>query len=122
MKISSRYEHTEANRLRDADDCIGQAGSCTQQTLSDKSDLSAQRKLAAFTRELVSIKAQCDIGIEPVISIASACFLSKRSHASIYRDIKKRILPSPVKIGRNSALPFSVVKAYAAGQLNGGRV
>ena len=78
-----------------------------------------KRKLTAFVRELAIIKAQCDAGMEPSISIAGTCYMSKRSHATVYRDIQKRILPAPIKIGRNSALPFAVVKAYAAGQLVG---
>jgi predicted DNA-binding transcriptional regulator AlpA len=87
---------------------------------SAKKQSQEQRKLAAFARELAIIKAQCDAGMEPAISIAATCYMSKRSHATVYRDIQKRILPSPMKIGRNSALPYSVVKAYAAGQLVGG--
>ncbi|CAN0483039.1 unnamed protein product, partial [Phaeothamnion confervicola] len=65
-----------------------------------------ERKLAAFARELAIIKAQCDAGMEPSISIAGTCFISKRSHATVYRDIKKRVLPAPMKIGRSSMLPF----------------
>jgi hypothetical protein len=85
--------------------------------LAAKKKTPEQRKLAAFARELSIIKAQCDAGMEPAISIAATCYLSKRSHATVYRDIQKRILSAPMKIGRNSALPYSVVKAYAAGQL-----
>lgn len=79
-----------------------------------------ERKLAVFIRELAIVKAQCDAGMDPAVSIAATCFISKRSHATVYRDIKKGFLPSPMKIGRRSVLSFSVVKAYAAGKLIGG--
>lgn len=87
--------------------------------IADKKQTREERKLGAFVRELAIIKAQCDAGMEPSITIAATCFFSKRSHATIYRDIKKRVLPTPMKIGRSSMLPFSVVKAYAAGALVG---
>jgi predicted DNA-binding transcriptional regulator AlpA len=93
---------------------------CTQNLPASKKQEKELRKLATFARELAIIKAQCDAGMEPAISIAATCYMSKRSHATIYRDIQKRILPLPMKIGRNSALPFSVVKAYATGKLVGG--
>ncbi|CAN7466664.1 hypothetical protein [Acidovorax sp. LjRoot117] len=86
---------------------------------ADKKQMREDRKLAAFVRELAVIKAQCDAGMEPSISIAATCFISKRSHATVYRDIQKRVLPAPMKVGRSSMLPFSVVKAYAAGALVG---
>jgi predicted DNA-binding transcriptional regulator AlpA len=92
----------------------------TQNQKVAKKQAMEQRKLATFARELAIIKAQCDAGMEPAISIAATCYMSKRSHATVYRDIQKRILPMPIKIGRNSALPFSVVKAYATGKLVGG--
>jgi len=80
------------------------------------------RKLAVFIRELAIVKAQCDAGMDPAVSIAATCFISKRSHATVYRDIQKGFLPPPMKIGRRSVLSFSVVKAYAAGKLIGGAV
>ena len=119
MKIASKNSQTESLRLACADASNRSNCNTTQELDAIKKNALEQRKLAAFTRELIIIKAQCDSGLEPAISIAGTCFLSKRSHATVYRDIQKRILPSPIKIGRNSALPFAVVKAYAAGQLVG---
>lgn len=78
-----------------------------------------QRKLVRFQRELEIITAQQQAGLNPPVSITAAGYMSNRSHASIYRDIKKAVLPQPTKIGRNSTLPYSVVKAYTAGQLVG---
>lgn len=119
MKIASKKSQAESLSLACADASNRSNCDSPEKLLAIKKNALEQRKLAAFTRELVIIKAQCDAGLEPAISIAGTCFLSKRSHATVYRDIQKRILPAPIKIGRNSALPFAVVKAYAAGQLVG---
>jgi predicted DNA-binding transcriptional regulator AlpA len=119
MKIASKKSQAESLSLACADASNHSSCDSPEKLLAIKKNALEQRKLAAFTRELVIIKAQCDAGLEPAISIAGTCFLSKRSHATVYRDIQKRILPAPIKIGRNSALPFAVVKAYAAGQLVG---
>lgn len=119
MKIASKTSQSESLSLAFADASIRSSCNSPEELFAIKKNALEQRKLAAFTRELVIIKAQCDAGLEPAISIAGTCYLSKRSHATVYRDIQKRILPAPIKIGRNSALPFAVVKAYAAGQLVG---
>jgi hypothetical protein len=119
MKIASKKSQNESLSLASADASNHPDSTSLQELGAIKKNALEQRKLAAFTRELIIIKAQCDAGLEPAISIAGTCFLSKRSHATVYRDIQKRILPAPIKIGRNSALPFAVVKAYAAGQLVG---
>ena len=116
----SRVETSNAHDDEREATTIAPKAKDTEDHHSAKKHIQEQRKLAAFARELAIIKAQCDAGMEPAISIAATCFMSKRSHATVYRDIQKRILPSPMKIGRNSALPYSVVKAYAAGQLVGG--
>ena len=78
-----------------------------------------QRQLAVFKREIEIVMAQSLAGIDPPVSIATTGFMTKRSHATIYRDIKKNILPKPTKIGRSSMFRYSIVKAYAAGQLKG---
>jgi predicted DNA-binding transcriptional regulator AlpA len=78
-----------------------------------------QRLLAVFKREIEIVMAQSLAGIDPPVSIATTGFMSKRSHAAMYRDIKKKVLPQPTKIGRSSMFPYSIVKAYAAGQLVG---
>lgn len=88
--------------------------------IADKKQMREERRLAAFVREIAVIKAQCDVGMDAYISIAATCFISNRSHATVYRDIQKRILPTPTKIGRSSMLPFAAVKAYAAGTQLGG--
>lgn len=79
-----------------------------------------QRQLAMFKREMEIVVAQCLAGIDPPVSITATGFMSNRSHATMYRDIQKNVLPQPTKIGRSSMFPYSVVKAYAAGQLVGG--
>ena len=76
-----------------------------------------QHQLAVFKREIEIVMAQSLAGIDPPVSIATTGFMSKRSHAAIYRDIKKKILPLPTKIGRSSMFRYSTVKAYVAGQL-----
>jgi len=119
MKFASKNSQTESLSLACADASNRSNCNSPEELFAIKKNALEQRKLAAFTRELIIIKAQCDAGLEPAISIAGTCYLSKRSHATVYRDIQKRILPAPIKIGRNSALPFAVVKAYAAGQLVG---
>jgi predicted DNA-binding transcriptional regulator AlpA len=119
MKFASKTSQTESLSLACADASNRSNCNSPEELFAIKKNALEQRKLAAFTRELIIIKAQCDAGLEPAISIAGTCYLSKRSHATVYRDIQKRILPAPIKIGRNSALPFAVVKAYAAGQLVG---
>jgi|GEM_PF-6504879 len=119
MKIASKNSQTESLSPACADASNRSNCNTPQELDAIKKNALERRKLAAFTRELIIIKAQCDAGLEPAISIAGTCFMSKRSHATVYRDIQKRILPQPIKIGRNSALPFAVVKAYAAGQLVG---
>lgn len=88
----------------------------------DKKHVREQRKLKAFIRELGFIKAQCDAGFDPPISIPATGYISNRSVATTYRDIKKGILPKPNKIGRSSTFPYSIAKAYADGQLIGGAV
>ena len=81
-----------------------------------------QRQLARFQREIEIISVQCKAGLNPPVSIAAMGYMSHRSHATIYRDIKKQLLPRPTKIGRNSTFPFSIAKAYADGQFVGGAV
>lgn len=119
MKIASKKSRTESLSLACVDASNRSNCHSPEELFAIKKNALEQRKLAAFTRELIVIKAQCEAGLEPAISIAGTCYMSNRSHATVYRDIQKRILPAPIKIGRNSALPFAVVKAYAAGQLVG---
>ncbi|CAM8645388.1 hypothetical protein MCEMSHM24_03595 [Comamonadaceae bacterium] len=105
-------------------DIVTASEESTKATSSIDSDQSAaekmarvQRQLAVFKREIEIVMAQSMAGIDPPVSIATTGYMSKRSHAAIYRDIKKKVLPQPTKIGRSSVFPYSVVKAYAAGQL-----
>lgn len=77
-------------------------------------------ELAVFKRELEVINAQRAAGFDPNVSVATAGIMSNRSHATIYRDIKKAALPKPTKIGSRSFFPLSVVLAYVAGQVCGG--
>lgn len=77
-------------------------------------------ELAVFKRELEVINAQRAAGFDPNVRVATAGIMSNRSHASMYRDIKKAALPKPTKIGSRSFFPLSVVLAYVAGQLVGG--
>ena len=95
---------------------INQAPVDTKQRSREK------RQLARFQRELEIINAQCQAGLNPAVSIAAMGYMSHRSLATIYRDIKKQLLPRPTKIGRNSTFPFSIAKAYADGQFVGGAV
>lgn len=80
----------------------------------------AEEKLAAFKSELEVINAQRASGLDPIVSIPTMEIMSKRSHASIYRDVKKNVLPKPTKVGSRSFFPLSVVLAYIAGQVHGG--
>lgn len=84
-----------------------------------KNQKKSERQLLAFKKEIESIVAQRAVGIDPPVSIPTACRMSNRSRAAAYRDIEKGLLPKPTKIGRSSSLPYSVVEAYAAGQLVG---
>jgi hypothetical protein len=80
----------------------------------------AERQFRAFKRELEVIAAQRAVGIDPPVSIATACRMSRRSPATVYRDMGKKFLPRPDKNGRNSSLKYSVVEAYMAGHVVGG--
>ena len=92
MKFASKIKQTESLSLACADASNRSNCNSPEELFAIKKNALEQRKLAAFTRELIIIKAQCDAGLEPAISIAGTCYLSKRSHATVYRDIQKRIL------------------------------
>jgi predicted DNA-binding transcriptional regulator AlpA len=79
-------------------------------------------EMARFKRELEVINAQHAIGLDPNVSISTTGVMSQRSPATIYRDVKKRVLPKPIKIGKRSFFPLSVVRTYTAGQVCGGSV
>ena len=84
-----------------------------------KNQKKSERQLLAFKKEIQFIVAQRAVGIDPPVSITTACRMSNRSRAAAYRDMEKGLLPKPTKIGRSSSLPYSVVEAYAAGRLVG---
>lgn len=73
------------------------------------------RKLARFKRELEIINAQRDIGLDPLVSFATALKLWNRSAASIFRDIKNQAKPAPIKVGNRNFYLFSVVQKSADG-------
>jgi len=77
-------------------------------------------ELSAFKSELEIINMQRASGLNPNVSIPTMEIMCQRSHASIYRDVKKSLLPKPTKVGSRSFFPLSVVLAYAAGQVCGG--
>ena len=121
VAINTANEKKMAVHLGESDSTTDEAAplDTSNNTAQDKHHAREQHQLARFQRELEIINAQYEAGIDPPVSIIATSYMSHRSHATIYRDIQKKILPHPTKIGRNSTLPYSVVKAYAAGQLTG---
>jgi predicted DNA-binding transcriptional regulator AlpA len=121
LAINTVNEKKMAVHLGESDSTTDEAAplDTSNNTVQEKHHAREQRQLARFQRELEIINAQYEAGIDPPVSIIATSYMSHRSHATIYRDIKDKILPKPTKIGRNSMFPYSIVKAYSAGQLTG---
>lgn len=67
----------------------------------------------AFRKELATVAAERAAGFDPLVSIAFAVRITRRSRATLYREFGKS-LPSPSKLGRRSFLNYSVLEQYLA--------
>lgn len=66
--------------------------------------------------ELEHLGAIRKAGLDPDLKIRHVCALVQESHASVYRKIKQREFPAPIKRGKGSFWPLSQIELYKSGE------
>lgn len=77
---------------------------------------SRERTVAELARDLQALRVKRDAGFDPPVNIKTACALWDRSVSAVRSDVRRGLIPAPIKIGCRDYFPCSLVVSRMTGK------